>query len=142
MNSEDLCIGEYKQSERKNKGAAFLPFLITVTAVALTGILFLYYSAWYEPKTNHIITSLPAHAIIIKKYPDFYIQKRDRDGNIYFEGETDHTIIQVYIGKIKGSNKEKPELSRKREGVRHTRGGAGQRSGMPARQTRVATLCT
>ena len=107
MNSEGLYIGEYKQSERKNKGAAFLPFLITVTAVTLTGILFLYYSAWYEPKTNHIITSLPPHAIIIKKYPDFYIERRDINGDVYYEGVIGGTKMNIYIGNVTVKKKEK-----------------------------------
>jgi len=110
MNSEGLYIGEYKQSEGKNKGAAFTSFLSICFGITIVAVTFLYFSAYYEPKQN-IITTLPKHAFIIKKYPDFYFQKRDSNSNIYFEGETDHTIIQVYIGKIKGSKKEKPRSS-------------------------------
>jgi hypothetical protein len=119
MNSEDLYIGEYKQSERMRnncRGAAsFYCFLALCISIALIFILFIYFSAYYvfEPDPS-IITTLPPRAIIIKKYPDFYYERKDSSGNTYYEGVVGTTKINIYIGNITVKKKEKPELSRKR----------------------------
>ena len=115
MNSEDLCIGEYKQSRRNNcRGAAFLSFIIPVAAVTICCILFLYYSAYYEPKQSDLITTLPPRTVLIKKYPEFYVEHIDINGDKYYEGVSGTTIMKIYIGNVTVKKKEKPELSRKR----------------------------
>jgi hypothetical protein len=119
-NSEDLYIGEYKQSRRNNcRGTALIEFIIiSLIAVSIFILTLSIVRSFYDSQINHPpVISLPVNAILIKKYPDFYHMKRDENGNIYYEGMAEKTIYKLYIGNTKSSiksKKEKPELSRKR----------------------------